>query len=585
MRRFKKNAVLSFFLGIVISFAGCSGHKSRTGEKIKGPRLVVGIVVDQMRYDYIYRYWNKFGNGGFKRLVKQGYLCANTNINYIPSYTGPGHAAIYTGTTPSVNGIIGNNWYDRIKKQSVYCVDDNGYFKAVGSAIKDEHGMSPRNLLTSTITDELKFSDNNKSKVIGISLKDRGSILPAGHNANAAYWLDDNGDWISSNYYMDTLPGWVSAFNNQKQAAGFLGKAWTTFLKDTAAYTESTGDNISIEKAFKGEEKPVFPHNLPQLKGKNNSLIRETPFGNTLTKNFAIETVKKEHLGESDFTDFLAISFSSTDYVGHRFGPNSIETEDTYIRLDKDLEELLIFLDGSVGNNEYLVFLTADHGAALNPQYLFNEENTRLNHAYPGHPAGYGDSVPRDHWACADHQGYFNSEGLKPALEPAPFANKSGQAELISKIENLQVYFNEEEVISRGLSMAEAEDHYASIIRKQPGVAEVITRHELETNNYDGSRYAFTQSGYNTSRSGDIAVILKPGWIECSDESKGKGTTHGSGYSYDTHIPLIFYGWNIKAGVSNKPVSITDIAPTLADLLQIQAPTGCTGKIIPGLLN
>jgi len=533
-----------------------SKNRKMTGEKSKGPKLVVGIVVDQMRYDFLYRYWDKYGKGGFKRLLRQGYSCANTNINYVPTYTGPGHAAIYTGNTPSTNGIVANNWYDRVLRKSIYCVSDTTT-EPVGSANKKEGRMSPRNLLTSTITDQLRLSDNMQSKTIGISLKDRGSILPAGHSANAAYWYDSkDGNWITSNYYMDSLPEWVKKFNNQKQPAKFLGQPWQT-LNPLNTYIESTTDSTEYEEPFKGTTSVTFPYDLKHLSDSIFDLLRETPFGNTFTKNFAEETILKEKMGQGDFTDFLAVSFSSTDYVGHRFGPNSIETEDTYLRLDKDLEEFLDYLDDHVGKNNVLVFLTADHGVVNNPNYL---KSKGINE-----PAGF-------------FEGKHNIDSLNDSL-----AMVYGSRDIIQDYENQQIYLNLDTLRARNISRSQISQKICEILKKYPGVATAVNSFYLEVLNYPSGagQIHLVQQGYMKSRSGDVTIVLQPNWIDY----KTKGTTHGSGYSYDTHIPLIFYGWKINPGVCNTEVSITDIAPTLAALLQIQAPNGCTGKVIMGVLQ
>ena len=315
-------------------------------QPVQGPKLVVGIVVDQMKYDYIYRYWNKLGEGGFKRLVKEGFEFSNTKYNYAPTVTGPGHASIFTGATPSLHGIISNDWYNRATKQFVYCVDDST-FKTVGS--KGNAGMmSPANLMVNTIGDELKLATNFKAKVIGIALKDRGAVLTAGHAANAAYWFDSkSGNWITSSYYMPDLPGWVNTFNALKYPQQYSKMVWNTLL-DISKYTESTPDDTPYESAYKGEDSPTFPHDFGKLNSKDYENIRRSPFGNTMTKDFAKAAITAEQLGGDEITDMLCVSFSSTDYIGHQFGTNAIETEDCYLRLDKDIEDFLDFLDKSI---------------------------------------------------------------------------------------------------------------------------------------------------------------------------------------------------------------------------------------------
>lgn len=516
------------------------------------PKLVVGIVIDQMRYDYIYRYWDKFQKDGFKRLVGEGFFCRNTNYNYVPTYTGPGHASIYTGTTPAVHGIIANDWYDKTIGKNLYCVEDKN---SVGVGTTTNEGKrSPVNMLTTTITDELRISSNMKSKVIGVALKDRSAILPAGHTANAAYWYDGSiGGFITSTYYMKELPVWVQQFNKKELAQKYLSQSWNTLLP-IEQYTESLPDDNKYEFVAKGETKPVFPHNLPQLLSANGGLnmIRSTPFGNSLTKDFAIEVIRNENLGKSVVTDFLAVSFSSPDYIGHAYGPNSVEQEDDYLRLDKDLADFLNFLDLQIGKNNVLVFLTADHAAPEVPSYLVDLKI----------PAGY-------------------IEEWKLVRDLKNYLLKSYGDTLVFSYSNQQVFLNHEAIQDKKLELKKVQDDAALFLQKGEGVSEVLTATALNNASFiEGSRFLM-QKGFNTKRSGDILVNYLPAWVDYHKT----GTTHGSPYSYDTHVPLIFYGWNIKQGGSAEQVYITDIAATLAMMLNIQFPNGCTGKPISFLVK
>jgi predicted AlkP superfamily pyrophosphatase or phosphodiesterase len=516
------------------------------------PKLVVGIVIDQMRYDYIYRFWNKFGDDGFKRLVNDGFFCRNTNYNYVPTYTGPGHTSIYTGTTPAVHGIIANDWFDKTTGKSLYCVEDlnsNG----VGT-IAPEGKRSPVNMLTTTITDELRISSNMKSKVIGIALKDRSAILPAGHTANAAYWYDGSiGSFISSTYYMTELPKWVQDFNKKELPKKYLSQPWNTLLP-IETYTESLPDDNKYETLAKGETKSVFPHDLPKLMAENGGLgmIRATPFGNSLTKDFAIEALKSENLGKSSFTDFLAVSFSSPDYIGHAYGPNSVEQEDDYIRLDKELAELFKNIDLQVGKNNALIFLTADHAAPEVPSYLIDLKV----------PAGYVQE-----W--------------KIVKELKSYLSATYGDTLVLSLSNQQVFLNHKAISDKKLDLKKVQNDVAAFLQNAEGVSEVITSGDMNVASFtEGSRYLM-QKGFNAKRSGDVLINYLPAWVDFSKT----GTTHGSPYSYDTHVPLIFYGWNIKQGSSAEQVYITDLAATLAMMLNIQFPSGCTGKPIPFLVK
>ncbi len=544
-----------FFIAFqTILFECCFSQKAPipNNSNSLSPKLVIGIVIDQMRYDYIYKYWSKYGNGGFKRLVNEGYSCKNTNFNYVPTYTGPGHASIYTGTTPSIHGIVGNDWYDREVASRVYCVKDKSQ-KTIGTLNeKDSSGsMSPHRMLTTTITDELRLSNNKKSKVIGISLKDRGAVLPAGHMANAAYWMNSEGMWISSSYYMKNLPVWVNDFNAKSLTQKYLSQVWNTMLPINQYY-ESLSDTNAFESPYEGELLPIFPHNLPEIvKKEGNELIKATPFGNSILKDFAIETMKAEQMGKGNFCDFLTLSFSSTDYLGHQFGPTSVEVEDCYLRLDKDIAELLKFLDTYLGKNNVLVFLTADHAAPENPVYLKSL----------GIGAGTIDGTTFKS---------FN-ETLK---------NVYGDS-IIEKYINQQFYLNNKVINRRKLNKVEIENYIASQVIGTKGVAASITRTSLCNSEFNEAPRMLIQKGFNQKRSGDIMLNYEPGWMDYVT----LGTTHGSAYSYDTHVPLLWYGYSIKPGSSVDPVNITDIAPTLALLLNIQFPNGCTGKPIQVLFK
>src|SRR6201996_7538512 len=284
------------------------------------PKLVVGIVVDQMRWDYLYRFYERYQDNGFKRLLNEGFSCENTQVDYIPTFTAPGHTCIYTGSVPALHGIAGNDFIVQATGKSMYCTDDSTVTSVGATSIAGK--MSPRNLLTTTVTDELRLATNFKSKVIGIALKDRGGILPAGHTANAAYWFDDkSGNWITSTYYMQELPQWVKDFNDQKLPETYLKTDWTPAYP-IDSYVQSTPDiSPRYEGKFKGTDTPSLPVKTSGLYKNNLGLIRSTPFGNTLTLDMAIAAINGEKLGQGDQTDFLAVSFSSTDYVGHQFGP------------------------------------------------------------------------------------------------------------------------------------------------------------------------------------------------------------------------------------------------------------------------
>ena len=517
----------------------------------KKPKLIVGLVVDQMRWDFLYRFSNRYTEGGFKRLVREGFSAENTHISYTPTYTGCGHASLYTGSVPAINGIIGNDWYDSQLKRNVYCAEDTSV-RTVGSDSRAGL-MSPKNMLSNTITDELRLATNFKSKVIGISLKDRGSILPAGHTANAAYWFDSqSGNWITSTYYMDKLPDWLIKYNKEKMVNTYLEKNWNT-LYPIDTYTLSSEDNKSYEGKARGEESPVFPHPFKLYAGKNYDMIKSMPYGNTLTLDLAKLTIDKEHMGENGTTDFMAVSCSATDYVGHQYGPNSIEIEDTYLRLDKDLEQFFNFLDKKYGKGNYLFFISADHGAAHAPGFLAEKR-------IPG--------------------GTFSDSKTIKTLNTL-FAEKYNIKKTIVTSSNSQIIFDHEAIATAKVDYDEIKRLTIAEFRKQPEVADALDLANLSGSTLVEPLKTSITHGYNARRSGDIYVLLRPGYIAGSKT----GTTHGSGYPYDTHIPCVFMGWNVKPGKTNKTYHMTDIAATLAAMLHIQMPNGCVGVPITELTH
>jgi predicted AlkP superfamily pyrophosphatase or phosphodiesterase len=513
------------------------------------PKLIVGIVIDQMRYDYLAKYYNKFSENGFKKLLNQGFNCKNANYNYAPTYTGPGHASIYTGTTPAFHGIIANNWFVRDTQKVIYVTDDSSV-QTVGSTSVNAGKMSPHNMLSSTIGDELRLYSNLKSKVISVSLKDRAAILPGGHLSNGSYWFDsESGNFITSTYYKKELPQWVIDFNNRHLPDQYLSQPWNTLLP-IEQYTESANDDNPYEGLYKGETKPVFPHNLPAMYSKTDyEVIRTTPFGNSIVKDIALAALKAENLGKGVYPDFLAISFSSTDYIGHKMGPQSIEIEDTYLRLDRDLAEIITTLEKSYGKDGFLLFLTADHAAAYVPAELMD---LKMN-------AGYFDYK-------------IFSDSLKGYLHKT-----YNDTNLVSYIINNQIYLNLPLIKQKNIILKNIEDDIVSYSMTFKGVANAYTSYQLNGEVLNNKSAELMQNGYNIKRSGDVALLLEPQWL---DDFPHTGTSHGTTYSYDTHVPLLWFGWNIKPGYTSIPVDITDIAPTIASFLNIMAPNASTGKPI-----
>ena len=478
----------------------------------------------------------------------------NAHYNLIPTYTAVGHASIYTGTPPSEHAIISNSWYDKFAKKSIYCVDDANY-KTIGNE-SDEGKKSPYRMLTTTVTDQLHLAQNMRGKTIGIAIKDRSSILPAGHTANAAYWFSGGnyGQWISSSFYMEELPNWVNEFNASKKVDDYLSSPWET-LYDISTYTQSIADNNEFEALYNGEQTPTFPHNIPALRKSNGnySLIKAIPAGNSMTAEFAKAAIIGENLGKSEHTDFLAISFSSTDYVGHQYGPASVEIEDSYLRLDKDLADLFQTLDTEVGEGNYTIFLTADHAAVHVPAYL---QSLKI----PAH--NFNGTAFKKHLTTITEK-YFNSRTL------------------IENVSNYQVFLNKKVLESLGLEQNTVAQKIADEAISFDGIYKAVTARTLQTTHFSEGILNSLQNGYNQKYSGDVMLLPYPATLSYGR----KGTSHGSGYSYDTHVPILFYGNGIQKGSSSKRYEIVDIAPTIANLLQIEAPNSTTGKIIEEVLK
>ncbi len=551
---FKK--IFSMLLVFGVSFS-CKAQESLNAKGeipiYTKPKLIVGIVVDQMRYDYLTRFYNKYGEGGFKRMMNEGFNCKNNHFNYIPTKTAPGHSSIFTGTTPKYHGIIGNNWYDKLIKKTVYCVGDNS-INSVGTTTASGK-MSPHRMKTTTFADENRLFTQMRGKTIGVSFKDRGAILPAGHTANAAYWFHgkNEGNFISSTYYMTELPKWVKAFNKSNIAESYF-KVWNT-LYDIDTYIESGSDLNTFEKGYGIKETATFPYDFSVLKDKKNGfdVLKQSAYGNSITGDFAIAAIEGEELGQDTTTDVLTISFSSTDYVGHNFGVNSKEIQDTYLRLDKDLERFFKALDDKVGIGEYTVFLTADHGAIDVPSYLKTEK------------------VPA---------GYLNNKEVKVKLD-AFMLSEFSASDLIENISNDQIFLNRARINTLGLDLKYVQDAIVNEVVMYSNVDKVYSATTMSSNLFTTGIEELLQNGYNQKRSGDVLIVPNPAFISYAKT----GSTHGSGLNYDTHVPLLFFGKGIKHGQTLQKTRIVDVAPTISALLGISFPNGATGVPLEFVLN
>ena len=408
--------------------------------------------------------------------------------------------------------------------------------------------MSPENMWTTTITDELRLSNNFRSRVFGISLKDRGAILPAGHGANAAYWFDASvGKWISSSHYMQALPDYVNGFNDRDLAGDYMKGVWNTLLP-IENYGQSTADDKPYENPIPGLNTVNFPHQLSLITNDKYEAFKYTPFASTYTFDFARTVVENEQLGKKAVTDFLAISISSTDYAGHHFGPNSVEIEDTYARLDKDIASFLQYLDEKLGKGNYLLFLSADHAVAHIPGFLQEHE------------------IP---------SAVFSNIEIKNELNKM-VEKKYGLPRVIPSVQNYQVYVNKNAIAVEGKNEEAILKDIMQLLARKEFITDVVETSKINAASISQPQRERMINGYNAQRSGDIQFTVKSGYFDGAN----KGTTHGSWNPYDAHIPLLFYGWNVKPGKTNREVYMTDIAPTIAAMLQIQMPNGCVGKVL-----
>lgn len=523
-------------------------------QKPEQPKLFIGIVVDQMREDFLFRFYDQYGEGGFKRLVDEGAVCRNVHYNYTPTITAVGHTSVYAGTTPKYHGIIGNSWYNRQTGKVEYCVEDSTE-KVVGNPISTQ-GVSPRKMLSTNLPDELKISTNKKATIYSISTKDRAATLSAGHMADGAFWLDlSTGNYVSSTFFMNKLPDWLVKFNSEKRAFQYLEQTWDMLLP-IESYPRSIDDDNRYEEILKGKERPTFPYKLKELAPLNDpyfEVLNRSPFGNSLLCDLAIEMLKNKVVGHGTYTDMLAISFSSTDAVGHTFGPLSKETNDTYLRLDRDLARLLNALDQYVGKGNYALFLTADHGVGEVPNYLLD------------------NNVPA---------GDLNEQALwDGALQ---FMNsKLGEGNWFTAIRNDQFYLNRELIDQKKLNLTDVQELLASYVNQQEGIAETFTATQLMQQEYTEYFASKVQNGFNYNLSGDVKYIMQPGWYADLHTC----ATHNSCYNYDSHVPLIFYGTGFVKGVSYEFHPITDIAPTISTLLKIKFPSAATGQPIKEVLK
>ena len=519
----------------------------------KKNKLVVGIVIDQMCYEYLYRYQHHFTKGGFNVLMKNGVNCRNVNYNYVPTYTGPGHASIYTGTSPNNHGIIGNSWYDRTTSANVNCVED---LSVTGIGTNSSYGKaSPKNLKTYTISDQLKLSYPS-AKVISLSIKNRSAILPGGHLSDGSYWFDPlSGTFTTSTYFKDKLPDWLEEFNAHKNAKTYLTDWTLLYPKET--YLAADKDESKYEAIIPGKTDAVFPYNFTTFPAADFSGFTISPACNSLLTDLALSAIKNEKLGEDAQTDLLCISYSTPDIAGHSFGPYSLEIEDMYARMDLEIEKLLKELTKKLGKDNFTLFLTADHAVVPIPQMLMD---MRL-------PGGY-------------HASNLKMEELKLAI-----LTKFKSPITLNEI-NQNIYLNRKEIDSLKLDYNAICDFISQEIRQWAEVKAVFTAEQLIEGSENSDIWRkMLFLGYDFNRSGDVLYLLNPGFLPVDGDADFKGTSHGSAFNYDTHVPLLWYGGGLKPSDVFRPIEITDISATLTHLLYLQRSGAMTGSPILEVLE
>lgn len=515
------------------------------------PKLVVGLVIDQMRWDYFHRFSARYGNDGFRRVLAEGYSFDNTHIPYVPTFTAVGHASIYTGSVPSVHGIVANDFY--IRGQHVSATADTKV-QVVGSSSAKEGQHSPHRLLATTIGDELRLATNFHARVFSISLKDRAAIMPGGHTSNGSFWLDkQTGRFITSTHYMDKLPTWAEEFNKQQHAKRLMDQDWHT-LYPIDTYTQSTPDNAPYEGGIDGQR--TFPIRTSQLyKANDYSNISYLPQGNQIVLDFAQHCLTGEQLGKGQHTDFMAVSLSAPDYLGHNMGINAIEIEDMYLRLDQQVANFLRYLDQHIGRDNYLFFLTADHGAAHNGRFLTDHK------------------IPAGDFPTGRHTKRIADSALRAVY---------GHDSLVLAATNYQIYLNHARIAALGLSLPALRQTLVDTLYAQAGVHYAIDLTQVRTATIPAIVAERVINGYHRQRSGDVQVVPLPGWYAYGYQT---GTQHGVWNPYDARIPLVFMGWGIKHGHTHRMVSMADIAPTVCALLNIQMPNGCVGQALTEVSN
>jgi len=514
------------------------------------PRLVIGIVVEQFRYDLLEKFRDRLSDNGIKRLINEGTYFRNASFQYILTQGAPGFATISTGTEPAFHGITSDNWYVPLKNELIFCTKDISVNPVGGSFEAGLH--SPVNLMASTFSDELRMASKGKSKVFAIGMKEYASILAAGHSADGAFWYDNTtGTWMSCTYYMNNLPFWAEEFNGMKGAETYLNSSWLLY-RPGSYYADCLPDTNIHEAGFSGQN--YFPYDLKKISsGKTRgsridySLLRETPFADSYTTDFAIKLIDKEGLGRDDTPDYLSICYSSTEYIGHRFGPSSVEMADAILRLDHQIELLLNYLNENIGKRNVLVYLTAAHGISETPTVL---ESNRI-------PSGYF----RQNQALQLLRSYLNAV--------------YGEGNWVKGYSEKQIFLNRILIEDAKIPLEDIQRRIARFMVQFSGVNSAYPYSAFEANDFSNGNLRRIINNFSPQRSGDVIIILNPGWIEKEGDDV---TNHNSPYEYDSHVPLIWYGWTVNRATVTRRVNMTDIAATLSSLCRVPNPNACSGE-------
>jgi predicted AlkP superfamily pyrophosphatase or phosphodiesterase len=548
----KNSLIILAFLLISLNLSGQSAYIPPDK-----PRLVIGIMVEQLRYDQLERMRDILPEKGIKRLINEGTYYRNASYDYLLTQAGPGYATVSTGTSPSFHGITSDSWYHPFNDQIIYCVQDPKVSPVGGSF---ETGLfSPANLLSSTFADELQMASCGAAKVYGIGIREMGAIITAGHAADGAFWYDDRtGTWMSSTYYLSDLPSWLKDLNALMMPGQYLNQAWTP-LMDPLRYPGCQTDSTGMERGFEG--RTWFPYDLKSMstEGKllnvkrNLALLRETPFSDDFTTELAMRLITGEQLGQDDITDFLAINYTATDYIGHRFGPSSVETADAIVRLDKNIGLLLDMIDKNLGKKNVLVYFVSAHGVSEIPAVL---EASRI-------PSGYF----KVNQSLQLLRSYLNAV--------------YGQGDWVKGFYDNQIFLNRALIEDADVSLEDIQKKVARFMVQFSGIASAVPCSSFEMSDFTGGILLKMSNSYTSQRSGDVMISLNPGWIEKNDNATG----HNSPYEYDSHVPLIWYGWTASRASVTRNISIRDIAVTLSVLCKVPLPNAANGEPLQELFR